>query len=424
MPTTCSTPCTGRSVVATEVTLPRLGQGMESGTIVRWLKNEGDSVEKGEPLYELDTEKVTQEVEADAGGVLLRILAQEGKEIEVGKPVAVIGEAGEEAEIPAESPDGDSASTETAAEAPAPESGLEVGREPSPTGDGRALDTGAARVKASPLARRIARERGVDLAALTGTGPEGRIVAEDVERAAAAAPAAAPAAPPPGEVEVEKLSQTRKTIARRLTEAWQIPVFQLVVDVDMSRTAELRERLVARVPEGGTRPTITDILTKACAGALIRHPSLNAHFAGDEIHRFPSADIGIAVAAPDGLVVPVLRGCERRTIAEIAEARADVVGRARNRELRREDLEGGTFTISNLGMYGIERFFAVLNPPQVAILAVGSTAERPVVRDGEVLVRPLLTATLACDHRAVDGAPAAEFLEDVKAFLEEPGLML
>jgi pyruvate dehydrogenase E2 component (dihydrolipoamide acetyltransferase) len=400
---------------------------MESGTIVRWLKEEGESVEKGEPLYELDTEKVTQEVEADAGGVLLRILAQEGEEIEVGKPVAVIGEQGEE--VPAESPDGDSArpepepvaeptparTAEKPAEAPVREAALD-------TGDGRAAGAAVARVKASPLARRIARERGIDLAALTGTGPEGRIVAEDVERAAAAPPAAAPAAP--AEVEVEKLSQTRRTIARRLTEAWQIPVFQLAVDVDMSRTMELRERLVDRVPEGGTKPTITDILTKACATALIRHRSLNAHFVGEEIHRFPTADIGIAVAAPDGLVVPVLRACERKTIAELAAARADAVGRARARELRREDLEGGTFTISNLGMYGIDQFVAVLNPPQAAILAVGSVSERAVVDDGDLLIRPTMTATLTCDHRAVDGAPAAEFLEDVKTFLEEPGLML
>jgi pyruvate dehydrogenase E2 component (dihydrolipoamide acetyltransferase) len=387
---------------------------MESGTIVRWLKSEGDLVEKGEPLYELDTEKVTQEVEADAGGVLLKILAGEGEEIEVGKPVAVIGEKGEE--IPAEA----------AAETPEPEeSGTEVPAAPSATGDGRALDAGAARVKASPLARRIARERGIDLAGLSGTGPDGRIVAEDVERAVAAPTAAPAAVAPPGEIEVERLSQTRRAIARRLTEAQQIPVFQLGIDIDMSRVTALRERLVSRVGESGsTKPTLTDVLTKACAAALMRHPTLNAHLVGDEVRRFPSADVGLAVAAPDGLIVPVLRGCERRTIAEIAEARADAVARARSRQLRREDLEGGTFTISNLGMFGIDQFIAVLNPPQVAILAVGSVSERPVVDDGELAIRATLNATLTCDHRAVDGAPAAEFLEDLKSFLEEPGLML
>jgi pyruvate dehydrogenase E2 component (dihydrolipoamide acetyltransferase) len=404
--------------MATSVTLPRLGQGMESGTIVRWLKAEGEHVEKGEPLYELDTEKVTQEVEADAGGVVLKILAGEGEEIEVGKPVAVIGEPGEEVPAEATTPAVVSASDGRRAE-PEPRRA-----EPEPTVQAREAET-EGRVKASPLARRIARERGVDLAGITGTGPDGRIVAEDVERAAAAPAAPAPAvAAPPGEVEVEKLSQTRKTIARRLTEAWQIPVFQLGIEVDMSRATALRERLLERVPEGGTKPTLTDVLTKACAAALMLRPSLNAHFEGDEVRRFPSADVGLAVAAPEGLVVPVLRGCERRTIAEIAESRADVVSRARSRQLRRDDLEGGTFTISNLGMFGVDQFIAVLNPPQVAILAVGSVAERPQVVDGELAARPAMTATLTCDHRAVDGAPAAGFLEDLKAFLEEPGLML
>jgi pyruvate dehydrogenase E2 component (dihydrolipoamide acetyltransferase) len=407
-------------VVATSVTLPRLGQGMESGTIVRWLKSEGERVEKGEPLYELDTEKVTQEVEADAGGVVLKILAGEGEEIEVGKPVAVIGEPGEEvpaeAAAPAAEPAAEPASDGHRAEPEPPRA--EPAVQPRPV-------ESEGRIKASPLARRIARERGVDLAGITGTGPDGRIVAEDVERAGAAPTAPArPAAPPPGEVEVEKLSQTRKTIARRLTEAWQIPVFQLGIDVDMSRATALRERLLERAPEDGAKPTLTDVLTKACAAALMRQPSLNAHFAGDEVRRFPSADVGLAVAAPEGLVVPVLRGCERRTIAQIAESRADVVSRARSRQLRREDLEGGTFTISNLGMFGVDQFSAVLNPPQVAILAVGSVAERPLVVDGELVARAVMTATLTCDHRAVDGAPAAEFLEDLKAFLEEPGLML
>src|SRR5437763_1930486 len=232
--------------MATEIKLPRLGQGMESGTIVRWLKSEGEPVEKGEPLYELDTEKVTQEVEADAGGVVLKILAGEGEEIEVGKPVAVIGEPGEEVPAEATAPAVAFAS-EDGGRTAVPEPVTESPRPPE-----RPPDTGAARVKASPLARRIARERGLDLAGITGTGPDGRIVAEDVERVAAAPAAPAPAVvAPPGEVEVEKLSQTRRTIARRLTEAWQIPVFQLGIDVDMLRATALRERLLERVPEGG-----------------------------------------------------------------------------------------------------------------------------------------------------------------------------
>ena len=242
------------------------------------------------------------------------------------------------------------------------------------------------RVKASPLARRIARERGIDLAQLRGTGPEGRIVAEDVERAEMApaeAPAAAPAAPPPGEVEVVPLTSIRKTIARRLTEAWQAPVFQISMSADMSRALALREQLV-KLAKDGPKPTISDVLTKIAASALMRHRRLNAEFAGEEVRIHPSANVGMAVATDRGLVVPVIRGAERLSIQEIAAARVDLVDRARGGKLQQADLEGGTFTISNLGMFGVEQFVAVLNPPQVAILAVGAIEEKPVVRDGEI----------------------------------------
>jgi pyruvate dehydrogenase E2 component (dihydrolipoamide acetyltransferase) len=420
--------------MSTEIKLPRLGQGMESGTIVKWLKSEGDSVEKGEPLYELDTDKVTQEVESDASGVLLKIAVQEG-EVEVGRTIAVIGEEGEEvapdAGASAEA-GADESPEEEGSRAPARDEERERGREASvATAEREAVEEPAAapaaradgRVKASPLARRIARERGLDLAAIAGTGPEGRIVAEDVERAAAApepAPAPAPAAE---EVELVPLTSVRKTIARRLTEAWQAPVFQLTSSADMTRSLELRERLVERAGEG-VKPTISDLLTKLCALGLMRNRALNAHFVRDAIERHPRANVGIAVAAPQGLVVPVIPGCEAKSILEIAEVRAEVVGRARDNKLQRSDLEGGTFTISNLGMFGVEQFIAVLNPPQVAILAVGAIVERPVVEDGETVIRPMLTLTLTCDHRAVDGADGARFLADVKAFLEEPSLAL
>jgi pyruvate dehydrogenase E2 component (dihydrolipoamide acetyltransferase) len=278
------------------------------------------------------------------------------------------------------------------------------------------------RVKASPLARRIARERGIDLRSLSGTGPEGRIVAEDVARAEKAAPAAAAA--PPGEVEVVPLTGMRKAIARRMTEAWEAPVFQITITADMSAAVRLRAALVARMREGDAKPTYSDILTKVCAVALRRHPAVNALFAEDEIHLMPTANVGIAVAVPNGLVVPVQRSCETRTIPELANERADLVARTRDGRLRQEDLEGGTFTISNLGMYGVERFVAVLNPPQAAILAVGAIEERAVVRDGELAVRPVLEMTLTCDHRSVDGATASEFLRTVKLCLEEPGLAL
>ncbi|HZO62897.1 MAG TPA: dihydrolipoamide acetyltransferase family protein [Gaiellaceae bacterium] len=405
--------------MAEQVKIPRLGQGMEAGTIVRWLKSEGDQVEKGEPLYELDTDKVTQEVEADVGGVLLKILVGEG-EVPVGTPVAVLGEAGEEVpevEAPA-APEPEQAAAEPeppAAPQEAPRA--EPAEAPAPSADG-------GRIKASPLARRIARERGVDLASLSGTGPEGRIVAEDVERAGVSgAPAGGPARPvPAGTVERVELTSLRRTVARRMTEAWAAPAFQISMSADMTRALELRARLVERHPD--ERPTVTDVLAKICAAALMRHRDVNALYAGDAIELHPSANIGLAVATDRGLVVPVIPGCEARSVAEIAAARADLVARSRDGKLQAADLEGGTFTISNLGMYGVEQFVAVLNPPQAAILAVGAIEDRPVASGGAVVVRSMMTMTLTCDHRTVDGAGAADFLRTVKEFLEEPGLAL
>jgi len=415
--------------MATEIKLPRLGQGMESGTIVKWLKSEGDKVEKGEPLYELDTDKVTQEVEADASGVLLKISVQDG-EVEVGRTIAVIGEAGEKVEEPAQAKVADD-KQEEAAKRPVrvggPVEGVRENREAPPT----PIERTDGRVKASPLARRIARERGIDLGTVAGTGPEGRVVAEDVERAAASGPPVAatvtalPTGPEtrPQEVEVQQLSSMRKTIARRLTEAWQAPVFQLGVTVDMERAQAVRAKLV-ELHADGAKPTLSDLLTKVCAAALMRHRAVNALYKGDEIELYPTANVGIAVAVPNGLVVPVIRSSERLSVAEIANARAELVERARSGKLQQGDLDGGTFTISNLGMYGIERFIAVLNPPQAAILAVGSVEDRVVAVDGQAVVRPRMEITLTCDHRAVDGATGAEFLMTVKQFLEEPGLAL
>jgi pyruvate dehydrogenase E2 component (dihydrolipoamide acetyltransferase) len=384
---------------------------MEAGTIVRWLKSEGDAVEKGEPLYELDTDKVTQEVEADASGVLLKILAGEGEEIEVGKRIAVIGEEGEEVAADGAAPKTQEKAEEKE-EAPKPEP-LPAERIEAPQEPSRANG----RIKASPLARRIARERSIDLASLTGTGPDGRIVAEDVERAAAA-PAYAPAAAAPLEAEVVPLTSLRKTIARRLTEAWEAPAFQISMSADMTRAQELHDRL----REQGV--SVTDILTKLAAVALLRHRDVNAHFVDDELRIFPNAHIGLAVATERGLIVPVQREVERKSLVQIAAERKEIVQRTREGKLSQEDLEGGTFTISNLGMYGVEIFTAVLNPPQAAILAVGAIEDKPVVEDGGFVARQLMAMTLTCDHRAVDGAKAAEFLRELKTLLEEPGLAL
>ena len=393
--------------MATEVKLPRLGQGMESGTIVKWLKAEGDAVAKGDALYELDTDKVTQEVEAEANGVLLKIAVSAG-EVQVGGTIGFIGDKGEAVPDAAPAP---AAPAAPPVAAPAPVAAAEAPAAPTSNG----------RLKASPLARRIARERGVDLTGIRGTGPDGRIVAEDLERSPAAAPAPM-AARPSGEVESRPLSSVRKTIARRLTQAWTVPAFQLTVSADMTGANELVAKQRELYPD--VRITVTDLLTKVCAQALMRHPDMNVQYTEDALLVFPAANVGIAVAAPQGLVVPVVAGAERLSIAQIAAVRADLVSRAREAKLRPEDLDGGTFTISNLGMYEVDEFIAVLNPPQASILAVGATRDQVVARDGEVAIAPLMAMTLTCDHRAVDGATGAEFLGTVKAFLEAPGLAL
>jgi pyruvate dehydrogenase E2 component (dihydrolipoyllysine-residue acetyltransferase) len=430
--------------MSTEVKLPRLGQGMESGVIVRWLKSEGESVAKGDPLYELDTEKVTQEVEAEADGVLLEILVPEG-EAAVGTTLALIGTDGDDGASGADaSPSAAETSPADAAEgsdddggaatgepsAPEPVESVDAAPAATPTrAQTEAAGAPAAKgrpLKASPLARRIARERGVDLGSVRGTGPDGRILAEDVEKApsGAAAPTQEAPAAAPEEVEVVQLTSVRKTIAKRLTEAWAAPVFQLGVSADMAEALALRERLVERLGEGDAKPTVNDVLVKLVAVALARHAPLNATFTGDEIHRHPVPHVGIAVAAPQGLIVPVIRDADRKTVQEIARARADLVGRARDNKLTLADLEGGTFTLSNLGMFGVEQFTAVLNPPQVAILAVGSVKEEPVVRDGELDIAPLVHLVLTCDHRAIDGADGAAFLQTLVALIEQPTLAL
>ncbi|HUG63826.1 MAG TPA: dihydrolipoamide acetyltransferase family protein [Gaiellaceae bacterium] len=424
--------------MATEVKLPRLGQGMESGTIVRWLKTEGEAVTKGEPLYELDTDKVTQEVEADSEGVLLKIVIADG-EVDVGTTVAIIGAQDEDVSalpVGAQGENGGAPAAPSAQTAPAsapadddaaplPSDTVSHGEEaanapiapeaPPPRAAGE-------HVKASPLARRIARERELDLAQIVGTGPEGRVIAEDVETAAVAPVAAASTTQP--EFEVVELTSTRKTIARRLTEAWQAPVFQLTVTADATELVATRERMVELLREGETKPTVSDVLMRLVASALIRHAPVNANFVDGKLHRFAAANVGLAVATPSGLVVPVIRDADRKSVLEIAADRADIVSRARGGKLQLADLESGTFTISNLGMYGIEQFIAVLNPPQVAILAVGSIDDRPVALDGDFAIVPTMTMTLTCDHRAIDGSEGAEFLRDVKAFVETPALAL
>jgi pyruvate dehydrogenase E2 component (dihydrolipoamide acetyltransferase) len=279
-------------------------------------------------------------------------------------------------------------------------------------------------VNASPRARRIAREHGLDIAAVTGSGPGGRIVASDVDQAVVTAPEPSQVGPPSARTQVEArpLTTIRRTIARRLTEAWQVPAFQLSRSIDMESAQALLARRHTLEPD--VHPTLTDLLAKVCAVALMRHPDANVEYTEDALLLHPSADVGIAVATQRGLVVPVITRAERRTLSEIAAIRARLVQRARAAALEAADLEGGSFTISNLGMFAVEQFTAVLNPPQAMILAVGATQDRVVAVDGNPVVRLMMTAVLTVDHRAVDGTEAAAFLQTVTNLLQEPGLAL
>ena len=358
--------------MASEVKLPRLGQGMEAGTIVKWLKAEGDSVQKGEPLYELDTDKVTQEVEAEASGVLLKIAVASG-EVPVGQTVAVIGEAGEQVTIAVPSDAVCSRSRSAAAAGrgcsqprrlrPRPRSRTAAGSRHRRSRDGWLASAGSSSATSArhrpgrPDRRRGRRGR-------TGARPPRRWPRPSRPARSSRCP----------------LTSVRKTIARRLTAAWTVPVFELTVSADMTRANALVQRVRELDPD--VRVTVTDLLVKVCAQALARHPDVNVQFTDEALLRFPTANVGIAVAAPQGLVVPVIRSAERLSLAEITQARTDVVGRARDHKLQQADLEEGTFTISNLGMFAVEQFVAVLNPPQAAILAVGTTEDRAVVRDG------------------------------------------
>lgn len=409
--------------------MPKWGMAMKEGTLLKWLVEEGTLLSLGQEVAEVETDKITGLVEATDSGVLRRTVAGPGDVVAVGMPIAVIADhsvsedeidafiakSGQAAEVGDQGPTG----------APSPEERVEVA-EPVAGETGSATSAAQGRIKASPVARKMAKERGIDLTLLTGTGPDGRIVGEDVERASEerARETAKQPGPSSATAAVIALSAIRRTIARRLSDAWQAPHFSVSMSADVSRVIELRAALAERTPADGAKPTYSDILTKLCAVALIRHPALNAHFEDDEIRVFPTANVGIAVAVADGLLVPVLRNVENKSIADIAAARTDLVTRTREGRLALEEMEGGTFSISNLGMYEVERFVAIINPPQVAVLAVGAIKQNAVVAEGVIVARPCMNMTVSCDHRAVDGATAAEFLRTLKHLLEAPGLAL
>jgi pyruvate dehydrogenase E2 component (dihydrolipoamide acetyltransferase) len=397
--------------MVTEVVMPKMGYDMTEGTIVRWRKQEGDEVKRGDIIAEVETSKVTVEVEAYSSGILRKILVPEGRTVPVGEVVAIIADRDEPIPGVAEK----AAPRERAPQA--------VKEAPTPVG----AEEEAPRIPASPIARRMAREQGLDLRQVTGTGPGGRIIKEDIEAfltkrpAEAPRPAPAPVAAAPHEIPYEEreLSRLRQTIARRMAESKRVaPHFYVTSEIDMTEALKLRQGLNA-IGEGA-KISVTDMLVKAAAKTLQEFPEVNASFAEGKIRVYRRINIGIAVALDQGLVTPVLPDCDKKPLIQIAREAKELVERARTGRMRPEDLTPGTFTISNLGMFDVDEFVAVINPPEAAVLAVGSVIPRPVVVGGEVRVADRMRVTLSADHRVIDGAVAARFLQRYKVFLEQP----
>jgi pyruvate dehydrogenase E2 component (dihydrolipoamide acetyltransferase) len=444
--------------VAEEIVMPRLSDTMERGTIARWLVHEGDAVHEGDVLAEIETDKATMELNAYSDGVLLRILVQDGEAAELGAPIAVVGAEGEDASgFSAASGNGDAAAAdgagETAAPSPVPapaESAAAVAAPAAPAPDAPPSDAPApaagGALKASPVARRMASDAGFDLRALAGkgSGPDGRIVRVDVERAlagtqtaapAAAAPAAqapapapaparAAASPPEADTVIEP-SPMLKAVARRMSESKsQVPHFYLQCEIDMGKALALREELNAELADEGVKLTVNDLIVRACALALRDHPQFHRSWIDGKLYQHGAAHVGVAVALDEGLIVPVIRNADSLPLRELAVVARDLVGRARSGSLRQPEIEGGTFSVSNLGMLGITSFQAIINPPEPGILAVGSVVERATGVGGQVVVRPLMAVNLSVDHRAASGADGARLLQTVTRYLEHPLLLL
>ncbi len=430
--------------MATKVHMEALSPTMEEGQVVKWHKAEGDAISQGEVLAEIETDKATMELVARGEGVLRKILKREGEVAPVGEVIAVIagdkedisaliGGSGGNGAAPAveEAPKSKSdqkmeAPTKAApAATPAAKSTAPEAATPAPAAPGE-----GGRLKASPLARRLAREAGVELGEIRGSGPGGRIVKRDVEEAsvrpAAAAGSTAPSWSMDGpDFEDVKVSQMRKTIARRLTESLApVPHFFLTIDVDMDRAQQARARINTLLEERGQKVSLNDLVIRATAGALRQHPAVNAAWMGDHIRRFNRVHIGVAVAVDDGLITPVIRDADRKGVSQIAAEVRELAGRAREKKLKPDEYTGSTFSISNLGMFGIQEFTGVINPPEAGILAVGQVQDVPVVMGGQVVVRPRMKVTMSCDHRAIDGATGARFLQTLQAMLEEPAAIL
>ena len=455
-----------------ELTMPRLSDTMEEGRIARWLKAEGDTVSMGEVVAEIETDKATMEFQSYSEGTLLKILVPDGETAPLGAPIAVVGEPGESVGDGG-SANGGSASAEEEAkpdeEAPAEDEGegelegrgaddaqpdgtkeheqeqeqKEQDEQPAQaTGDG---DGRRARLRVSPIARRMADEAGVDLRPLAGrgSGPEGRIVRSDVERlikegggdgavepapekeAEPARPAPQAAPSPDGEPELREPSRLLRAVARRMAEAHStVPHFYVSTEIDMTRAVALRKELNDGLSESGEKISVNDLVIRAVAAALVEHPQAHRSWLDGKLAYHQHANVGIAVALDDGLVVPVLKAADTKGIRQIAREARDLAGRAREGKLKQSEIEGGTFTVSNLGMFGVTDFHAIINPPESGILAVGAAVERPVVDGGEVVARPIMQVTLSCDHRACSGADGARLLQTVKRLLEGGALLL
>jgi len=432
--------------MATKVIMPKLSPTMEEGQISRWLKKEGDKVSMGEPLAEIDTDKATMEMQALANGVLRKILINEGQSAPLGQIIAVIGEPNEdiasllsEAPQPAKQEQKKEAQAKPQEQPPAPPSAqakaaAAASAQPAAAGvDGRqapqAVASDSARLIVSPLAARMAAEAGIDLRSLQGSGPGGRIIKRDIE-AAVSQPKAAPSYPravEPGQIPQigasayrdEPASQIRQTIAKRLvTSIGPVPHFFLTTEIEMDRAAEMRKGINALDPD--LKISINDIIIKVAAAALIQHPEVNASFQEKFVRYYEHADIGVAVAIEDGLITPVVRAANQKSLSQIAAEVRELAERARSKKLKPEEYTGATFSISNLGMFGIDEFTAVINPPEGAILAVGAMNAKPVVRDNEIVIRQMMRVTMSCDHRVIDGATGAKFLQTFKKILENP----
>jgi pyruvate dehydrogenase E2 component (dihydrolipoyllysine-residue acetyltransferase) len=434
--------------MATQVVMEALSPTMEEGRLVEWKKQEGETVAVGDVLAEVETDKAVMELVARVGGVLLRQTVAAGQTVPVSSPVALIGQPGETVPAAAGNGAGSAKGGEAAAPKPAgvarPTASTPVAQAPADSAPPRTAPVSPAaapasgRIKASPLARKIAQEQGLDLRAVQGSGPEGRIVLRDLEtarpaRPAPGAPAPAPArgpapvrpvpaapVPAPGEPFADvPLSQMRKTIARRLVQSiGPVPTFYLTTEVDMERVWEAREAMLAAGSE--VKVSFNDIIIKAVATALRQHPACNAWWQDDRIRYWSEVHIGMAVAIEDGLITPVIRHADRKTLREIGAEARDLAAKARDRRLTAEDYTGATFSISNLGMLDIDEFTAVINPPEAGILAVGRIAPRPVEHGGAVALRRRMRLTMSCDHRVIDGTTGARFLQTLKGMLENP----